>query len=379
MNDPFEVVQVSVATVSGSLPSPIVFGDWIMRSREFAVVRLRLASGCDGWAYTLTRDGTVAEQIRKTVAPVYVGTSVRDRERTFERAWRSSLASHASGVGLRALSLADLAAWDAAARAADQSIAGLLGGENTSMPATAIVGYPPDSVGPAEIFTQVSDLSQVGWRRFKMAVSGTSDLTRERLRAARRAAPGAWIGLDGAWTFHDVDTACDFLNSITDVELGWFEDAFPPGDAKILRQLRERTSTPIAMGDEQGGSYYPQALLSEGSVDVIRIDLTCMGGVTRGKAIIRESQAAHVQFAPHMFGHVHSQVFGALGLSDVPIEWGIPWSGVDPYADSLAQPAIRSDGLMEPLKEELGFGPQLNLDWILSQPHSDPEGILRPS
>ena len=56
-----------------------------------------------------------------------------------------------------------------------------------------------------------------------------------------------------------------------------------PGDAGKLRQLRERTDVPIAQGDEQGGSYYPEALILAEAVDVVRLDLTCMGGITAGR------------------------------------------------------------------------------------------------
>ena len=35
------IVDVSVATIQGQLPAPVVFGDWIMKQREFAVVRVQ--------------------------------------------------------------------------------------------------------------------------------------------------------------------------------------------------------------------------------------------------------------------------------------------------------------------------------------------------
>lgn len=85
------------------------------------------------------------------------------------------------------------------------------------------------------------------------------------------------------------------------------------------------------------------------------------------KKIVEQCLAANVEFAPHMFAHVHSQVFGAWGFDFLPIEWGVPWTGVDPYADSLQQPVIGSDGLMEPLPELAGFGTLVNFDWVLSQ------------
>ncbi|MDQ3553079.1 MAG: hypothetical protein M3395_01515 [Chloroflexota bacterium] len=370
------VTSVSVAVIEGQLPAPVVFGDWIMRHREFAVVRLRSRKGLEGWAFTLTRDGAVAEQVRKSLAPVYLDQPVGDQERLFQVAWRRSLASHAAGVGLRALSLLDLAAWDLAAKAADRSIAGYLGGTNQRMPATAIIGYPPALMGPEETGRQVAELYGRGWRRFKAPVAATPALTAGRLRAARSSAPDAWLGMDAAWIYDDVDSAMALLEEISDVGLAWFEDVFPPGDAEIVRRLRERSPVPIAMGDEQGGIYYPEALIRAEAVDVVRIDLTCMGGITRGRRIVEQVEQAGLAFAPHMFAHVHSQVFSAWGYPGVPVEWGVPWTGVDPYADSLTQPTIVEGGLMEPLPEEPGFGRLLDRDWALSQPHDDPDGIL---
>jgi L-alanine-DL-glutamate epimerase-like enolase superfamily enzyme len=369
------IADVSVATIHGALPAPVVFGDWIMRHREYAVVRVTTTSGHQGWAFTLTRDGAVAEQIRKAIAPVYHGADVADRERLFRVASRRSLASHSAGIGLRALSIVDLAVWDVTAKLGDVSIAELLGGRTQPMPAVAIIGYPPGSMGPEETGKQTADLYDTGWRRFKAPVAATEELSAARLRAARANAPDAWIGCDAAWIYDDVDSAAEFVESIDDVRLGWFEDVFPPGDAGLVGELRRRVSVPIAMGDEQGGSYYPEALLQADAVDVVRIDLTCMGGITGGRRVIDRCLQAGVAFAPHMFAHVHSQVFSALGFPEVPIEWGVPWTGVDPYADSLVQPVV-SDGMMAPLSDAPGFGALLDVDWATSQPHDDPQHIL---
>ncbi len=367
---------VDVLTIQAQLPAPVIFGEWIMNTREFALVRVRTDAGIDGYSYTLTRDGAVAEQIRKTIARIYVGSEIAARERTYTTAWRRSLASHAGGLGLRALSIVDLACWDAAAKLVDRSIADLLGGHNAPMPATAIIGYPPGTMGPEETGAQTAELYAAGWRRFKAPIAATPERTAARLRAARAAAPDAWLGMDAAWVYEDVDTAAEFIESIPDVGLGWFEDVFPPGDAAILRRLRDRIDVPIAMGDEQGGSYYPAALIAAEAVDVIRVDLTCMGGITAGRRVIDQVLDAGLAFAPHMFPHVHSQVMAGLGHADVPIEWGIPGTGVHPMDDPLPQPVIGDGGLMAALPEEPGFGHLVDADWARSQPHDDPAGIL---
>ncbi|MER9635598.1 enolase C-terminal domain-like protein [Mesorhizobium sp. M0228] len=376
MPGPSTIVDISVAAIQGQLPAPVIFGDWVMKQREFVVVRLRTQSGHEGWSFTLTRDGACAEQIRKSIAPVYIGTDVGDRVKTFKTAKGRSYGSHSAGVGLRALSQVDLAAWDAAAKIADKSIAEFLGGTTAPMPATAIVGYPPALMNPQQIGDQVKGLYAAGWRRFKAPMGVTLDESEARLRAARRNAPDAWLGTDLVWMFSDVDAAAAYANRLADLNMGCIEDIFPPGNARKLAELRKRVPMPIWQGDEQGGSYYPEALIMAGSVDRVRVDLTCMGGITGGRAIIDECLAAGVDFGPHMFAHVHSPVFSAWGFSDKPVEWGVPWSGVDPYADSLVQPEIIKGGLMKPLPAKPGFGDMLNREWALSQPHQDPDHIL---
>jgi L-alanine-DL-glutamate epimerase-like enolase superfamily enzyme len=148
----------------------------------------------------------------------------------------------------------------------------------------------------------------------------------------------------------------------------------PPGNARMLAEIRKASPTPVAMGDEQGGSYHPESILAHESVDVARIDLTTYGGLTRARETLAQLQAGGVYIAPHMFAHVHSQVFSALGL-DVPIEWGVPGTGVDQFADSLRQPVV-SEGRMRPLPEEPGFGPIYNAEWITQQIVEDDDGLI---
>jgi len=373
------IVAVDVATVRAALPEPIVFGDWVMRHREFALVRIRTASGAEGFAFTLTREGPVAAAIAQAIRHQYVGQDVEgfeDAARLFDRCQGSNVANLSSGTGLRGLSLIDLAVHDMLARAARLSIARYLGGSPRPLPATAIVGYPPASMDPDAVREQVAGLFAAGWRRFKLPIAFPLEFGRDRILAAREAAgEEAWIGVDGAWVFRDVESALDFLDSVEPARLGWFEDVFPAGDAEIVARLRARAGVPIAMGDEQGGSYYPDALLTASAVDVVRIDLTCAGGLTQASRLLAKCAEAGATVSPHMFAHVHSQAFAGLGL-DVPIEWGVPGTGVDQFADSLEQPVV-ADGFMEPLPERPGFGPLVNPAWLADQDFDDPDGLIR--
>jgi L-alanine-DL-glutamate epimerase-like enolase superfamily enzyme len=368
------IESVAVVTVRAPLPQTIRFGPWVMEHREFILCRLRTEAGLEGFAFVYTRDAPLAAVVRRNIAPLYVGQPYDDPAALHWQAAWSNNAILPSGLGLRALSLVDVAAWDLAARAAGQSISAYLGGGRRPMPVTAIIGYPP-TLTPEQVAAQVEEYLAAGWRRFKQPIAASPDDTRARLRAARAVmGPDCWLGMDCNWVFKTAHDAIEFAKTIEDVDLGWWEDVVPPGNARLVAEIRRGAPVPIAMGDEQGGSYHPESILAHDAVDVARIDVTTYGGITRLRDTLAQMEERGVPFAPHMFAHVHSQVFGALGY-DVPIEWGVPGSGVDQFADSLRQPVVR-DGLMEPLPEEPGFGPLFNAPWIAEQIVEDEDGLL---
>ena len=194
-----------------------------------------------------------------------------------------------------------IAAWDLAARIEGVSVETILTGGRklSSLPATAIVGYPP-SMSAEETGLQVSALVTQGWRRFKLPIAPSLDLSVARLSAAREAAPDAWIGFDANMVFRSAEEVHSFDRRVASLQLGWIEDLVPPGDAHLVRRAREGASSPVAMGDEQGGSYHPQALLDAGAVDVLRVDATTNGGVTRFAAVLAQAEKANAAVAPHV-------------------------------------------------------------------------------
>lgn len=369
------ITQIRTARILYELEVPIVYGAWVMRHREFVLVRIDADDGTSGFAYCLTRDGPIPEIVARTIAPRYIGCSAVDPRPAYYETLHSNHAVHAAGIGMRSLSIVDIAAWDLSCKITEVPIADAIGSADpVRLPATAIVGYPP-SLGPETVAEQVGELWAAGWRRFKVPIAPDLDASVERLRAARHAAPDGWVGFDANMVFRTADDVARFDARVADLQLGWIEDLVPPGDAALVAECRTAAVSPVAMGDEQGGSYHPQALLSHEAVDVLRIDLTTNGGVTGMPRILDQARRAGVPVAPHMYPHLHSRVLPALGATDVPIEWGVPGTGVHPMDDCLEQPVI-VDGLMEPLAQDHGFGTLVNVEWIATQQVIDPDGLL---
>lgn len=366
------IAAVKVATLQAALPVPVVFGNWVMRHREFAICGVVASDGTVGVSFCYTRDGPIRALVERLIAAHYVGGDPSDPAALFDRAAWSNNAVLASGIGHRAVSLVDVATWDLAAKLRGKPIEGLLGGAPRAHPATAIVGYPP-TMDLGELREQVGGLIGEGWRRFKLPIAPTHEATLERLATVRAFGDELWMGLDANWIFKTTADAIDYIRTLEPFGLGWVEDIMPPGHAQAVAIVREAVNVPIGMGDEQGGAYHPEALMLAGAVDVVRVDASTNGGVTGLQRVLAELGGQ--RFTAHMFPHVHSRLFSGLGVEGVPIEWGILGNGVDQVSDTFSRPVV-VDGLMQPLPADPGFGMQIDPEWLRSQNPDDPDDLI---
>lgn len=366
------IAGVKVATLRAPLPVPVVFGNWVMRHREFAICGVSDDDGNLGVSFCYTRDAPIRELVQRLVAPQYAGQDGSSPEELLDAAAWSNNAVLAAGAGHRALSLVDVATWDLAAKARGTTIEELLGGAPRRQLATAIVGYPP-SMPLEELHGELTRLLDEGWRRFKLPIAPSWDATLARLRAVRAFGDHLWVGLDANWVFKTVDDAVEHIRTLEPLGLGWVEDIMPPGHAQQVAAVRAAVDVPIAMGDEQGGAYHPEALLLADAVDVIRLDASTNGGVTGLRRALRE--VGDRPFSLHMFPHVHSRLLGGLGIQGIPIEWGIRGNGVDQVSDTFSRPRL-DDGWMEPLPGDPGFGMTIDAEWLRAQDPEDPDGLI---
>ena len=176
-----------------------------------------------------------------------------------------------------------------------------------------------------------------------------------RLQAAREAAPDAWLGTDLVWMFQTVDAAAAYAETVSDLNLGCIEDIFPPGNAGKLAELRKRVKMPIWQGDEQGGSYYPEALILAKSVDLVRVDLTCMGGITGGRGDHRRMPRRRRQLRPAHVRACAQPGVQRLGLRRQADRMGRAVDRRRPLCRQPRATRVMTDGLMRPLHAGAGL------------------------
>jgi L-alanine-DL-glutamate epimerase-like enolase superfamily enzyme len=258
-----------------------------------------------------------------------------------------------AGVGLRAHSLVDLAAYDLWAREEDVTVAGLLGHDQPPRARVrAIVGYPP-SAGPDAVADQVRRWGARGVASFKLPVAVSRQLTVERVAAALQEAPEAVVGLDLAWSGSSVDDVLELL-SLLPTATAFIEDPFMPGQIADLEDLARVARLPVQVGDEDGGPYYPGVILDRGLPVGIRLDATCMGGVSGLSGLAGQFASKPPVTSWHMNSRIHLQLSAALGLGDGYVELSCEGDGVDPFEEGLPGLTVE-DGVVSVPKTAPGF------------------------
>jgi D-galactarolactone cycloisomerase len=316
--------------VTLTLPKPVELGSYVIRARGFCVATVELDDGTIGTAFALDRGTPVAEAINTLIAKPYQEIFVGDPQRTWDQLLRQASAALSSGAALRGFSLVDLAAHDAVARHEQRTVAARFNREKKKLPTWAVIGYPP-SRGPEEIAWEVKAAVDAGAVGVKLPVGRTPELTRERIIAAldTKLCP---VATDLAWSCR---TPEDAMKMVGGLDLAWVEDPFIPGSLDELRKLRSLLSVPLASGDDEAHLYHPQAFIETGAVDMLRMDATCQGGLSRILQLNEYLVDSGLSISWHVYDAWHSQIASIIDVPTFSIEFSAPGASVDPLAEMI--------------------------------------------
>jgi L-alanine-DL-glutamate epimerase-like enolase superfamily enzyme len=325
-----KATDVSGRRVTLTLPKPVELGSYIIRARSFCVVTVTLEDGTVGTAFALDRGTPVAEAVNTLVAKPYQELFEGDPRSTWDVLLRQSSAALSSGAALRGFSLVDLAAHDAMARHEETTVNQRFNRPSKAHPKWAVIGYPP-SRGPEEIAWEVKAAVDAGAVGVKLPVGRSPELTRERIIAAldTKLCP---VATDLAWSCR---TPADAMKIVKGLDLAWVEDPFIPGSLSELRELRGLLDVPLSSGDDETHLYHPQAFIETQAVDMLRMDATCQGGLSRLLNLDEYLVDSGLSLSWHVYDAWHSQIASILETPTFSIEFSAPGASVDPLAELI--------------------------------------------
>lgn len=298
------VARIDTATAVLPLPEPLQLGAMTVTRREYTAVRVTADDGTQGYAYCLSREAPMAEIVQRLVAGHALGADTSDPVAVWDRMLRGSAIVGRVGLVRRAIGLVDIALWDVAARRADMPLWQMLGTGDAPRDAMLVAAYPTPGRTPRQVADEV--LAQAsGWGQVKISRLADPAYMRELialLNAELPASTGLVVDVGFGWP--DAETAIEEIRQWGAPRLAWLEDPLLPEDAAGVARIREATGLPVSVGDEVTDPAVLRALVETGGVDVLRLDVVAIGGITPAREMLAWADARGVPVSGHVYPEV---------------------------------------------------------------------------
>ena len=311
MGRPLQIRSLRALVWRYPLKTPVVTSFGTMRDRPMVLVRAEDADGIAGWGEVWCNFPSVgaehrARLVHGVLAPLVTSRAFDNPADAFEFLTAGTavlaLQSGEPGPFAQAIAGVDIALWDLQARREQQPLWRLLGGSTPRVRVYAS-GLNPDR--PADL---AATRRTEGFGAFKLKIG----FGRERDLAnvgALRSTLGDGVDLmvdaNQAWS---LDTALDMAQALESFYIGWLEEPLRADRPWTEWQaLRERTSIPLAAGENVAGDAGFDAALAANVLKVVQPDLAKWGGFSKGVPLARRILAAGARFCPHWLG-------GGIGL-----------------------------------------------------------------
>jgi D-arabinonate dehydratase len=360
--DPIESLDALDCLVP--LPRPLRVGAATVTHRGYVITRVRTESGLEGVGFAFARGLPVAAIVNDSFAPV-----ARGLDATLPEAVRARLAAaywpYADGTlfGV-AVSAVDLALWDLQGKRLGVPVADLLGRRAHAVPFVGVASYASgdaESLGSLE--AELGRFADLGCRSVKLVVGALSpERDAERVALARRlVGDDGLVVVDAFRSFAGVDEGLRRLRPLAEHRIGYVEDPFAESLLPLVADLRARSGLSIALGENVSGHRAHRLLVESGCVDVVRCDVSVVGGVREFLAVAALASSRGLTVSTHTHPEIHVHVAAAIpNLYPGGVEYMEPDAGLDAFHVLQASGLELRDGAVA-VPQRPGLG--LDLDW----------------
>lgn len=143
--------------------------------------------------------------------------------------------------------------------------------------------------------------------------------------------------------------AIRFARELEPFDLFFLEDAIPLEEGEWLRQLRAKTTTPLAQGELFNHPFEWRSIIAERLVDYIRVHLSQVGGITPARKLQLFAEQYGVRTAWHGPGDMSPMAHAANIHVDLAARnFGVQeWSGTEPPNHVIQALKGPKDALLE--------------------------------
>lgn len=268
------------------------------------------------------RELAVVSYLQDHVLPTIIGRTATNIEELWQFLYRGSY-WRGGPVTMTAIGAVDMALWDLKAKWLGVPLYELLGGRSRECLRAYGHAWGRD---PAAAMQAADDMVAAGFSAVRVqcglpslpfafgpAQGNDSSLPREEQWSTDEylaLIPGLFLSLRDRYgpqvsLLHDVHhrltpTEAAWLGQrLEPARMYWMEDPVPAERQESYRAIRQRTTTPIAVGEVLNSVYDCQQLIEQELIDFIRMAPAHGGGLTALKKVAALAEVHHVQLACH--------------------------------------------------------------------------------
>lgn len=247
-------------------------------------------------------DAPISHKISRGLAECVLGQDPFEIERLIHRMYEGTIFFGRQGAVIQAMSGVEIALWDIVGKAVKRPVYQLLGGgfrKKFRAYASILFGDTPDQTEKIGC-----GLADQGFRAVKfgwgpMGQSEASDIA--HVRAARRGlGKGVELMVDAGLCW-DTATAIRRAKQFAEFDLAWLEEPLHPDNVDGYRRLCESTPPMRIAAGEEICDIKEMVAMMEAGIDVVQVDVTRVGGLTRSKRMGWDAADRHRLCVNHSY------------------------------------------------------------------------------
>jgi L-alanine-DL-glutamate epimerase-like enolase superfamily enzyme len=247
-------------------------------------------------------EAPLSHKLCRGLAECVLGQDPFEIERLIHRMYEGTIYFGRQGAVIQVMSGIEIALWDIAGKATGRPVYQLLGGGfRKKFRAYASILFGDTPAGTERTGRQLAEQGyqavKFGWG--PMGQSEESDLA--QVRAARRGVGDNIELMVDAGLCWDTATAIRRAKQLEPFALTWLEEPLHPDNLQGYARLSAQSPIRIAAGEEICDIKEFQQMMDVGGIDVVQVDVTRVGGLTRAKRIGYDSSERHRLCVNHSY------------------------------------------------------------------------------